>query len=109
MTTSISTQAVESSTYIVTASFTDENGDAVTPNELTWSLRNGSGTIVNDRDGVSLTPDTAVEIVLGGADLLASDGSHRYLTVVGTYDSDAGSDLPIVDECDFAIANLVGV
>jgi hypothetical protein len=105
----LSTNAVDGSTYIITATFTDEDGNSVTPNTLTWSLRNGAGNIVNEREDVSVTPAASVEVVLSGDDLLYSDGHARYFTLSGTYDSDAGTGLPLRAEAYFLIDNLVGV
>lgn len=107
--TTLSTHAVDGSTYVVTASFTDEAGDSVVPNALTWSLRDGTGTIVNSRDAVSITPAASVTIVLQGDDLLYADGATRYLTIEGDYDSTNGSGLPINAEVKISVDNLVGV
>lgn len=109
MPTKLTTHATEKSTYIVTAAFTDEAGNPVTPNAgLTWTLTNGAGTIVNDREDVSLTPDTSVDIVLSGDDLALSDNKdeERCLRITGTYNSSYGTDLPINDECRFTVDNL---
>lgn len=105
----LSTNATDGSTYVVTATFTDEAGDSVVPNTLTWSLRDGTGGIVNSRDEVSLSPAASVTIVLQGDDLLYADGATRYLTVEGDYDSTNGSGLPLTAEVRFSVDNLVGV
>jgi hypothetical protein len=112
MPTELTTKAIERSTYVVTVAFTDENDSAMTPNEVTWSLRDGQGKIVNGRSNVSLTPATSVDIVLQGADLeigAGEDDGLRWLTVEGTYDSVAGSGLPFRDEAVFRICDLRGV
>lgn len=113
MSVALPTRANEKSTYIVTVLFTDENDDAVSPNvPLTWSLIDINGAIVNNRDGVGITPATSVDIVLTGDDLaiLPIDGGYvRRVLIEGTYDSDAGSDLPIKEEAKFTVQNLVGV
>ena len=61
--------AIEQSTYVITASFTDETGAAVVPNSVTWTLVNGDGQVVNSRSAVSVTPASSVTIVLSGDDL----------------------------------------
>ena len=112
MPTTLALKAVEESTYVVNAAFTDEDGDPVTPNDVAWSLYDRDGTVINSRSGVSLTPDTAVDIVLQGDDLQITgteDDGVRKLTLVGTYDSSLGSSLPLTDEVTFTVGDLVGV
>jgi len=112
MPTLLTTHADEKSTYVVTAAFTDEDGNAVTPNTLTWALTDSDGTVINDRDDESISPDTSVDIVLSGDDLQivdSSDDGVRILTVEGTYNSDAGSGLPLKESCKFIVDNLVAV
>ena len=90
-------QAVERSTYIVPiAAFYDEDGTAITPATITWSLHDGHDATVNSRSAVSATAATAYDIVLSGADLAVADNTNltRYVTVEYTYDSDAGTGLP---------------
>lgn len=110
MPTVLTTNAIEQSTYIITASFTDEDGSDVTPKTLTWTLTDEAGNVINSRQDVALTPNTSVEIVLSGDDLVVSTyGTKRIVTVEGTYDSDAGTDLPLRDQVRFTIDNLVAV
>jgi hypothetical protein len=105
----LSERANEQSTFAVVATFTDEAGDAVTPNNLAWSLLDSAGAVVNSRSAVSIAPAASVTIVLSGADLVASEGSTRVVLLEGTYDSDLGADLPLRDTVTFEIANLIGV
>lgn len=83
--------AMERSTYRVRMTFRDDRGDVVIPESLVWSLRDGSGAIVNGRARVVVvTPESTEEIVLTGADLqLVGDGNKELRTVVAeaTYDS----------------------
>ena len=104
----LSLNAVDKSTYIVTAAFTDEDGDPVTPNTVAWTLKDIDGNTVNSREDVSETPDTSVEIVLSGADLApgTSDSIDLFLAVSATYDSPLGSDLPLVEECEFPVRGV---
>ena len=110
-TTITATRAIEESTFVVTASFADENGDAVTPNALVWTLTRTDGTAINSREDVSITPAASVSIVLSGDDLqvFAGDNYQRVLTLKGTYDSDLGSGLPLNDELYFSVEDLVNV
>jgi hypothetical protein len=109
MPTTLTTRAVEQSTFAIVATFTDEAGAPMIPNALAWSLLNGEGTIINSRTAVSITPAASVTIVLSGADLVASEGSTRVVLLEGSYDSDLGDDLPLRDTVTFEIANLIGV
>lgn len=69
--------ARERSTYVVRMTFRDARGELIAPDTLVWSLYDGAGEIVNNRDKVAVVgPASTVEIVLTGADL-AMDGLHR--------------------------------
>jgi hypothetical protein len=106
----LSTNAVDKSTYIVTAAFTDEDDAAVAPTTLTWTLTDDLGTVINDREDVEVeSPSSSEDIVLSGDDLAVADGSVRILTVEGTYNSDAGSGLPLKDQVRFTIEDLTAV
>jgi hypothetical protein len=95
--------------------FTDTDGSAVTPNTITWDLTDTSGTPINSRDNVSVSPDTSVTIVLEGDDLKLQDGesnefTHRVLTVAYNYDSNTlGASVSTLKELTFYIQNMVGV
>ena len=108
--TRLSEMACEKSSYGVTVAFTDEDDTAMTPDTLTWSLRTTGGTIVNSRDGISLTPAETVTITLSGDDLqMLSGNNRRRLTIEGTYTSSLGSGIPLNAECEFSIGDLIGV
>lgn len=111
MPTTLTTHAVEESTFIITASFTDEDGNAVTPSTLKWTLTDDAGNVINSREDVSIAPASSVDIVLSGDDLALSGygPAFRILTIEGTYSSDAGSDLPLKDSVKFVVDNLVAV
>lgn len=103
--------ANEKSTMVVTVSFTDHTGAAVTPNAgLNWTLTDEQGNVVNSRDAVTLTPHDHITIVLHGNDLIALPGSEKLiLTIEGTYDSSIGNGLEIKEQASFAVANLIAV
>ncbi len=109
MAVTLSTNAAEESTYVITASFTDETGSTVVPGSVTWTLSTDKGTIVNSRNGVTATAATSITVVLQGDDLaiLGRESNHRIFTLQATYDSDAGSDLPLKEEVHFSITPLV--
>jgi len=113
MPVTLTTHAVEQSTFVITASFTDEDGNTVTPNAVTWSLTNSSGAIINSREDQEEAPASSIDITLKGDDLALQDGETvkgvRILTVEATYDSDLGSDLPLKESAQFIVDNLVAV
>lgn len=101
--------AVEGSTYVVTATFTDESGDEITPKTLVWSLSDMQGNIINSRLNVVITPTGSTEkVALYGDDLqIAFDSdAKREIQFTGTYDNDLGSDLPIIESLIFDIENI---
>ncbi len=112
MTTSLNTRAKEKGTYTVVVSFTDEDGSAVTPNNLQWSLKDLQGNFINYRSGETLVPGTSVNITLSGLDLALPSGSDEPSVVVvleGDYDSSYGSGLPISDSVIITIDDVFGV
>ena len=114
MPTTLSSVAVEKSTYVVVAAFTDENGDAVAPTTLTWTLTDSEGNIRNSRENVEVSsPSSSENIVLSGKDLaLKNQGNYkedRILKIHATYTSSYGSGLPLRASCRFSIVNLKAV
>ena len=101
-------EALEGSTYVVTASFTDEDGDPVAPNSVTWTLTDSDGDVVNGRLAVVVTPASSVNVVLYGDDLEASppDGGYLLFTVEATYDSALGSVLPLKGQARLVVQEL---
>lgn len=106
MPSTITPNAIETSTYVVNAAFTDEDGDAVVPNTVSWALYDRLGNVINSHSAETETPATAVDIVLSGDDLDYEAGIHRILQVWGTYDSTLGTDLPYADEVRFSLDDL---
>lgn len=108
MPSELSEHAVERSTYVITAAFTDEDDNAVAPIAIAWSLKTIRGEIINSRDGIALTPATAVDIVLTGADLAIPDTEDKKVIVelVGTYDSNAGAGLNLTESVTLSIDPL---
>ena len=105
--------ATEQSTYVVTVSFFDTEGNAVAPKLASWTLKDETGTVVNQRAAVDLTPlGTTATVVLTGADLVLPDEPHptRYLLIEALYDSVLyGNDLNLREEGKFQISNLISV
>lgn len=104
--------ANERSTYAVRVSFFDENGAALTPTAVTWTLSDAVGNIVNSREDVAISPASAITIVLSGADLAITDAYYettRKLLIEATYTSSLGAGLPFKDEITFSIADFTEV
>lgn len=105
----------EGGTGVIRVSFEDENGDAMTPDTLYWSLRDEDEDIVNERDEVQITSlGTSVDIVLQGDDLPAKevkgqDYYHLWVVLKGTYTSTYGSALPFADQVRISVEPLKGV
>ena len=109
MTTVLTTDAQENSTYVVVAAFTDEEGVAVVPTSVTWTLTKMDATVINSRSAVVIAAAASVSIVLSGADLDPDDGLVRLLTVEAVYDSALGTGLPLKQEAVFHLEDLRAV
>lgn len=113
MPTTLTTNANEQSTYVITYTFKDETGATITPNSgLTWTLTDTKGNVVNSRSGVGITAASTVNIVLSGADLSVSSAyatKTRKLLITGTYNSSLGNNLPYKDEITFTVNDFAGV
>lgn len=102
--------AKDGGTYLIAATFKDENGSAVTPNAITWSLFGANENYINSRSAVSIgSPATAIDILLTGNDLNYSDGAVRHIVILADYDSDAGTGLSMREQESFRIVNITGV
>lgn len=111
MPTTIELQAVRLSSYAVTFTF-----EAAPNNDLSWTLVDLAGNVINDRRGVSIGTATTVRILLNGPDLdffgddeKAAASVNRRLILKGTYDSDLGAGLSLVEFAEFTIVNARGV
>jgi len=106
------TEAVEESTIVITAAFTDEEGDAVIPTEATWTLTNDDGDVVDTRERIAITPASSVNVVLKGDNLqiLSEESGDRFATrrflIEALYSSSLGTGLPLKDSCTFPVRNL---
>lgn len=108
----LSEDAEEKSSFEVEAAFKDKDGTAFTPKAVTWKLTDVAGATTFASG--SETPASTVSILLKGDDLRLSDGftgqsEKRRLFVKATYDTDAVSDVPLRNSCEFRIRNLAAV
>jgi len=90
----------EDGTGVVNTQFYDEQGNAMTPNTITWALTEVDGTVINGREQVSESAAQEVDILLTGDDL---QPGTLFVTIWGEYDSDLGTDLPYKDWCSFKV------
>jgi len=105
-----SARAPERGVYVVQAAFTDENGVAVIPKSVAWTLTDPEGVVINSRSAVPLTPAVTVLVVMKGDDLDRSDGPTRVLLVEAVYDSVMlGTDIPLKAEFWYEVQELVAV
>jgi len=95
----------ENGTAKVTATFTDEANNPVTPINIRWSLSDNQGTIINSRHNVSVTPASTTTWLLSGADLAIANVNKRdrLLTILAHYNSTLGSNLPLNVQVSFTI------
>lgn len=102
-------RATEQSTYVITLSYLDSAGSAVTPDSVTWTLTDLDGTVINSREDVAIgSPSTTNDIVLSGDDLQigTNDNGGRIITIEGVYDSDEGNNLPLKEVAKFYVDAL---
>ena len=103
-------KAIEESSIIITAAFTDEDDQAVAPTSATWTLTDTYGNVINSREDVAIsTPSSSEDIVLSGADLpVLEEGKDQklILTVKALYDSAAGSGLALKDSVWIDVEDL---
>jgi hypothetical protein len=101
--------AVEGSTYVVTCTFADEEGDAVVPaSAVAWRLLN------SDAEELSTGSEDAgvtVSIAIPGAEIIISNTTKElhWLTLVvsTTYDSALGLGLALVGTAKFQCKNVL--
>ena len=94
MPSKIDINQLEAGTVVVKCTFYDEEGNLVTPNSLSYTLKDIEGNVVNSKSDVSITSDTSVNIVLSGDDL---PYGRLYVVISGTYDSTYGTGLNLHD------------
>jgi hypothetical protein len=94
--------------YFVTASFTDEDGNAVTPDAATWSLYDETNTIVGTREDIAITGlSTSVTVQIAGQYMYAGSDPRgkRKFVLQTTYDSTKTKNA----QAEFEIENILGV
>jgi hypothetical protein len=105
--------AVEQSTAIFRAAFSDENGSACSASAAVWTLSDESGNVINSRTNVPIAGSgSAVTVVLGALDTkrqttepyIAGANYLRVLRIAATYNSPTtGQPAPLVTQYVFGI------
>ena len=103
--------AVNDGTAVVaTATFTDEAGEPVTPDSITWSLFDPDGAIVNElEDEGIVTPAASVDVLIEGANNLYSDGYKRTIVFQAVVDLVAGNNQASNESATYQILDIHGV
>ncbi len=113
MPVAIADPAIEQSTYEVEFTFVDEDGNAVAPDTMTWTLHDGDLKPVNDREAVAIVTPGQTEVILLQGDDLELKGNApvtRYILLEGTYTSIThGGGLPFRDQISFGIEPLLKI
>ncbi len=111
MSVELTTHAVERSTYIVDAQFSNASSTTFVPTTVSWTLSDRDGTDQNGRTGVSASAATTVTIVLSGSDLtlVAGDDGMRIIYFEVVYNSTYGNGLELKEEANFIIDSLVNI
>lgn len=92
--------ATNESGYVVQIDITDELGEAVSPTSATWTLTDGSDTVINSREDVAISSlASTVYITLGKEDLDRDDGSARKVEVTATYTSTLTGETQDIKAC----------
>lgn len=92
----LSPASYESGSYVVRVDVTDETGATAVPISATWSLYDGDGVVVNNRENVAVSGLSSTFYIPISGDDLAVDGigilaTTRILVVNGTYQSAVGA------------------
>jgi uncharacterized repeat protein (TIGR02543 family) len=101
----------ESSTFAVDIEFTDEAGNAFTPNQINWSLYTEQGSIVNHRADVLVdTPSSSIRLSLSeGDNTTTAWRSEQILVVMARYTNSLGQNILLVGTFHYFVLNVFGV
>ena len=107
--TKLTITATDEGTYIVKASFSDDIG-AFIPTSIKWSLSDLSGSVINSRYEVVISPAANIVIVLAGDDINNNDGKDRVFTLEALYDSaEYGNNRVVKTQAFFTIDNWLDI
>ncbi len=105
----------EGGSATISGSFYDTTYDT-TPNKITpktafWDLRDRYGNIINSRENVPIALAEDYSITLSCSDLVLTVENQEdiYITIHGTYDSTAGTDLCMTKQGKIIIDEVIGI
>jgi len=102
----------ERSSITFQSTFKDDDGVELVPKSIIWSLVDKDGNIINNREGVSITPASVVKVSLSNDDLALSEQGipeYRYFTIVAVYDTATGTNLQLTDQVEFFVRDLIAI
>ena len=103
-------QVPDGSAAVATATFTDEDGVAVIPDSINWSLFDPDGAIVNSKEEVSVAvPAASVDILIEGENNLYSGGYKRTFVIEAVVDLAAGNNQDSNESATYQILDIPGV
>lgn len=80
----------EKSTQSFNVIVKDDAGDAVVPTVATYTLTTRDGTIVDEVDGLAITPSTLMKVILAGDNLEILDQTNEREYRLLTIETDRG-------------------
>lgn len=107
--------AIEKSHVEVKFTFRDEKGSEVLAKSIQYSLTDNQGNVVDNLDGIALTPALNNSLTLKGSNLSTLPGENgaefvwRHLTIEGIVDTSLGTNLPINGILIFPLYNAVHI
>lgn len=103
-------KAPELGSYPIRIQVTDSDGDIIIPENVTWSLFDKKGNVINNRSSISAIGGNTTNILLQGDDLkIGSFGIDRFFLFEYTYTSSFGSDIPDNEKLIFQIEERRGL
>ena len=98
-------QTNENGSYLIEIKFKDENNKWKIPYNLTWTLTDLQGNIINNCENVEISnPDNTIYISLNGDDLTPG---WKIVTLKGKYDSTNAPQLNIRETFRFYVTDLI--
>lgn len=113
MPTRLTSLANEKGTYVVKVDFADEDDNGVTPDSVKYTLTDVKGNIINSLSCATIdcALSTSITIELSSDDLAVPNRrqTRRKLLIHAVADLQIGNNRDIYDECEFEIANFIGL
>ena len=104
MPASLNIAVLEGGTIGVISEFFDENGSAVVPKSVKYSLKDKYGNIVNGKDKVDLVANDKMVVPLSGDDLPPGE---KNFNIYAVYDSqELGNNRTMVDYVNFNVEDM---